>query len=384
MQLGLFDILLILGIIQGVLLSIILFTHKSNHPANRLLGGAMFFLSLEIFYLFINKNNMLDNFIYFIPLLFPLPFIYTPLLFLYVKELTTKEGTQKRDILHSIPFLISLLLILCFYFMNNFELKDYLHQVSKGDLLFTYIANNAKPIYAVIYIFYMLVYIKKYNMKIVNSFSNLDRINLNWLRNFAIAMIIITVIVLVQNVSEFIYDEKSVLEIYLFAALVVLIYLIGYFGLKQPEIFSQIEKDESSATKSPASLHPQQAKYQKSGLDDKSAEASLKTLLNYMETEKPYLNGDLTLQELAGRCNVSVHHLSEIINSKLNQSYYDFVNKYRVEEFKRRLNEQGNNKFTILSIAYDCGFNSKSSFNTIFKKFTNTTPSEYRKSLLKK
>jgi len=374
MQLGLFDILLMVGIVQGVLLSVILFTHKSNQPANRLLGGAMFFLSLEIFYLFINKNNMVESFVNFIPLLFPLPFIYSPLLFLYVKELTVEEGIQKQDTLHSIPFLISILLTLGFYFINNLEWEYYLQQVNNDELLFTNILNNIKPIYAVFYVFYMLVYIKRYNSRLVNSFSNLDKINLDWLRNFSIAMIVITVIVVVQNVSEFIYDEKSVLEIYLFGALVVLIYLIGYFGLKQPEIFSQTIEENILKVRNIV-------KYQKSGLDDKTAEEYLKTLLNYMETEKPHLNGDLTLHELAGKCNVSVHHLSEIINSKLNQSYYDFVNKYRVEEFKRKLNARANNKFTILSIAYDCGFNSKSSFNTIFRKFTNTTPSEYRKSL---
>jgi len=374
MQLELFDILLILGIIQGVLLSVILFMHKSNQPANRLLGGAMFFLSLEIFYLFINKNNMVESFVYFIPLLFPLPFIYSPLLFLYVKELTTDEGILKRDTLHSIPLLISILLTVSFYFGNNFDWKYYLQQVYNDELLFTHVVNNIKPIYAVFYVFYMLVFIIRYNRRLVNSFSNLDKINLDWLRNFSIAMIVITVIVVVQNVSEFIFDEKSVLEIYLFGALVILIYLIGYFGLKQPKIFSQTVEDNRSNARSIV-------KYQKSGLDDKTADGHLKTLLNCMETEKPYLNGDLTLQELAGRCDISVHHLSEIINSKLNQSYYDFVNKYRVDEFKRKLNQQENNRFTLLSIAYDCGFNSKTSFNTIFKKFTDTTPSEYRKSL---
>ncbi len=374
MQLELFDILLILGIIQGVLLSVILLTHKSNQQANRLLGLVMLFLSVEILSMLISKIGIVENVIYLVPIFFSLPFIYVPILFLYVKELTADEKFERYDLLHFLPLVICLCFIAAIYLGNNIELKIFLLGIEKGSLLFAYILNNIKPVYAVVYVFAMLLYIRRYNKKLKNSFSNLDKINLNWLKNLSIALITITAIVVTQNVSEFIFNEKSALELYLFASIVILIYMIGYFGLKQPEIFSQTVEENISKTENIV-------KYQKSGLDDKTAEKYLKNLLNYMEKEKPYLNGDLTLQELAGRCGVSVHHLSEIINSKLNQSYYDFVNRYRVEEFKIKLNDPANDKFTILSIAFDCGFNSKSSFNTLFKKFTGTTPSNYRKSL---
>ena len=151
-----------------------------------------------------------------------------------------------------------------------------------------------------------------------------------------------------------------------------MIYLIGYMGLKQPEIFTQVVEGDSPKSKN-------DVRYQKSGLNDDSASEYLNRLIDYMETEKPYLKGDLTLQELAGKCGISSHHLSEVINTKLFQSYYDFVNKYRVDEFIAKLEQDREKKYTILSLAYDCGFNSKSSFNSIFKKFTGKTPSEYRK-----
>jgi AraC-like DNA-binding protein len=100
-----------------------------------------------------------------------------------------------------------------------------------------------------------------------------------------------------------------------------------------------------------------------------------------MASEKLYLDNDLTLQKLADRVNISTHNLSEVINSKLNLSYYDFINKHRVEEFKNRIANPANDKYNMLSIAFDSGFKSKGTFNSIFKKFTGTTPSEYKAKL---
>lgn len=375
MQISFFEIVLLLGVIQGIILSVILFTLKSNQPANRFLGTAMFFLSVEIFYLFISRTGLLDYIFYLIPVLFSLPFIHVPFLFIYVKELTTEKSNEKQKLLHFIPLMLCLLFISGLYIWNDSDAAELLKNIHNDNLLFTHVVNNLKPVYAVVYVFSMLIYIRRHNRKLKDSFSNLDKVNLKWLRNFTIGIIVITTILVIQNISEFIYNETSVLQIYLFISIVFLIYLIGYYGLKQPEIFNQNTLGKT------AKQNENNIKYRKSGLTDITANEYLNKLLRYMETEKPYLKGSLTLQELADNCGISIHHLSEIINSRLNQNFYDFVNKYRVEEFIKRLENEENVKYTILALAYDCGFNSKSSFNSIFKKFTNKTPSEYRKLL---
>ena len=252
-------------------------------------------------------------------------------------------------------------------------LKGYLFSVNVNELFFAELINNLKPVYAVVYIVFLLYFMSEYKKELKSSFSNLDRINLDWLRNLLGGIIFIAVIVVVQNILEFINDEKSILESVLFVSLVIMIYLIGYLGLKQPEIFTQqVIENEPVNDKG-------EERYRKSGLSETAAQNYMNKLLDFMEKEKPYLKGDLTLQELADRCGISSHHLSEVINTKLYQSYYDFVNKYRVDEFIRRLEQDTGRKYTILALAYDCGFNSKSSFNSIFKKFTDKTPSEYRK-----
>jgi len=120
-------------------------------------------------------------------------------------------------------------------------------------------------------------------------------------------------------------------------------------------------------------------KYEKSTLTNERSDAYLKKLLMVMETEKPYTDGDLALPKLASRLNMSAHHLSQIINERLQQNFFDFVNTYRVEEAKRKLVDPAKKHYSLLAIAEEVGFNSKSAFNTAFKKQTQMTPSEFRK-----
>jgi AraC-like DNA-binding protein len=120
-------------------------------------------------------------------------------------------------------------------------------------------------------------------------------------------------------------------------------------------------------------------KYKTSALDAERADEILPKLLVLMEKEKIYLNADLTLKKLSERLMIHYNHLSQIINEKLQFSFNDFVNKYRIEEAKKKLLDPAEGKKTVLEIAYDTGFYSKSVFNTAFKKFTGMTPSQFKK-----
>jgi AraC-like DNA-binding protein len=146
----------------------------------------------------------------------------------------------------------------------------------------------------------------------------------------------------------------------------VVIYTIGYMGWRQPEIFAgnafatAVEKYKSS----PLSLSEMQ-RYKKQ-------------LTDIMEKDKPFLNSLLTLKELAGSMGIQSYRLSQVINQQFNQNFFDFVNYYRIKEAKAKLSDPKNAHFSILAIAYDAGFNSKSVFNTAFKKHTGMTPSRFR------
>jgi AraC-like DNA-binding protein len=100
-----------------------------------------------------------------------------------------------------------------------------------------------------------------------------------------------------------------------------------------------------------------------------------------MKSAKPYLNPDLSLPQLAADLNISSHYLSQVINEQFNLNFFDFVNRYRVEVFKEKIEDHEFRNFSLLGIAFECGFNSKSAFNRIFKQTTGITPSQYKKTI---
>lgn len=120
-------------------------------------------------------------------------------------------------------------------------------------------------------------------------------------------------------------------------------------------------------------------KYTRSRINEATAKEMCARLESYMTKEKPYLNNELGLKGLADKLNVSANQLSQLLNERFEKNFYDFINTYRLEEFIRRWSDPKNREFTILSVAFDCGFNAKTTFNTFFKKATGKTPTEYFK-----
>ncbi len=239
-----------------------------------------------------------------------------------------------------------------------------------------------KPVHGMIYTFFTIQVVRAYNNKIRNSYSNIERINLNWLRHLTIGLSIVWGVVVISYVVSAVSTKDIEMDYMIYMTASVLIYSIGYLSLRQPQIFEPvIQKSETEPAQESTTKTGEGTSYKKSGLTDEEAQNHLKNLLQMMDTDKAYLNSDLTLRDLAGKLSMSTHNLSEILNTRLNQNFYDFINRYRVEEVKRRLAENESEKYSLLAIAFDSGFNSKAGFNTIFKKQTNTTPSQYRKQL---
>ena len=374
-----------LGAIQGFFLASLLFTKYRSHPANRYLGLLILAYSLFIVHVMLSGIETLQHqFPHWLMILSGLPFLFGPLHMIYVAELTDSHLKFSRmHWYHFLPFVVYKLFYLQVFFLTKEELYAIFVQIDQNDKPFHIIFFSI--VIAVIGVFYIsvaLVVFKRFAHKIQNVYSSLDKVNLYWLRFFTYAALFIWLVVLVQNLLSAggmdMGRYYSVVPIFTS----IFVYATGYIGIVKTEIFEQpdVRSDLRQAYEIEAMKYHtrDEKKYEKSGLSEEKAAKSLKNLQLLMEEEKLYLNPNLTLNDLSSKLDISGHNLSEILNTQLNQNFFDFVNQYRINEVKKYLEDGSKDHLTLLSIAMDAGFNSKSGFNLVFKKSMNVTPSEYR------
>ena len=155
----------------------------------------------------------------------------------------------------------------------------------------------------------------------------------------------------------------------------VFIVCVGVFTVKQTAVFGDKGRKEIKDDPEKEIIK----KYEKSGLKKAEADNYFLSLEKFMREEKPYLDPDLTISDLSNKLGIQRHYLTQTINERLQKNFFMYVNEYRVREAKRMMDDENCKDYTLLRIAYESGFNSKSGFNTIFKRLTGYTPSEYKK-----
>ncbi|MDR2236907.1 MAG: helix-turn-helix domain-containing protein [Chryseobacterium sp.] len=215
------------------------------------------------------------------------------------------------------------------------------------------------------------VTIRKHQKKIQQFSANTEGINLNWLEYIIVIIFIINIIYVVYNLS---YDSTA-LNFFINGAFLIVIYSVGYYSLKQKEIYPVEEKQRDELMS--IDTDPDTEEVKRKLIPDEELQKIKTQLEDIMSRQKPYLESELNLIRLSELLSVSTHHLSYVINTGFGKNFFQYVNEYRIEHAKHLLKD-ANSKLSILGIAYESGFNSKTSFNTTFKKLTNHTPSEYK------
>lgn len=303
----------------------------------------------------------------------PFAFLAVPFLFLYVLAMTRdKLDPKPRLLLHGLPFLLfaagtGLLLA-------TTPAAEVRKAVESGDFFPSWAEGLLTvAIYAQFFLYMIaaLFVIRGYRRRIKDLYSAVDRINLSWL-NFLVAGFIGWR--LLKLIEVFVWRAGAIeaaIGLYIFTAVLFLVFvsLIVLKGLKQPVIF--LGPDSPRARR----------RYEKTLLPEDQAGAYRRKLAAHMEGEKPFLNPLLSLPELASQVKIPAHHLSQVLNASFGQNFFDFINSYRVRESQRLLASSREGERTILDILYATGFNSKSVFNTAFKKHAGLTPSEFRRRL---
>lgn len=381
-----FVIIHILGAVQGGFLAAVLMSRRHGSIPNRLLALTMLAFAVDLASAVFNATGVDAQYPVLIGLDYPLAFVYGPLLFLYAKTLSQKDRHFKQEYFwHFLPFGIVVLYMLPFYLQSGTEKLSFLQVDSSGlRAQVLDVVNHVKLIHALCYVSGTLSLLRRHGRTIRESFSYTEHINLAWLRNIMLSLTIMTGFAVVLYLAglgneapvlglnpDSIYDDLTLL------GLAVFVYGIGFMGLQQSEVFdSRWEQPPSTETR--AEGQTTSAKYEKSGMDPALAVRYKNALLSLMDSEQLYRQGDLTLLDLSSALSISPHNLTEVINTQVGQNFYDFVNGYRVDEAKKRLANPDYDHLTILAIASDSGFNSKSSFNALFKKHTGLTPSQFK------
>ncbi len=367
---NMFSMTLLLGAAQGFFLALLLFERKRNQTANLMLAFLVSFYSVYITDVAFGMMNYQQSFPHLIGVTTGLPFLFGPLHYLYARLMISPgRSFEKRDWLHFLPFVIFKAYMLPFHLSSAPEKLQFMQNMAEAGEPFALIGFEwAMILQGNIYMILSLLLLRRHAKTIKNSFSSIDKINLSWLRNITIGATCIWLSVFILNILPVIgHTLTENADKFIAPATAVFIYVMGYLSLRRREALS----GEVDLTRVP--------KYQKSGLPSEQAENYLHRLRQFMEAKKIYAKNDLTLNELAERLAIPAHHLSQIINDRLQQNFYDFVNNYRVEEAKKRLLDPAYQHLTILAIAYEVGFSSKSVFNAAFKKHANMTPSQFKK-----
>ena len=362
----------LVGAAQGFFLALTLAVRQQNTFANRLLGLWMFVCSCDLFSLFLYEKSYLVHVPHLLAITYSFPFLYGPLLYLYTRALITAQPSlAPRQLLHLLPFALHHLSMWPFYLQSGAAKLDFLRAFEENARPEGMeIVSGLKIAHGLIYFAFAFTLLRKHKGAIRTSFSSIEHINLNWLQILVSFQGTFWGGILILYLLRFGgLDLGPTLDPIVYLGATVLIYLVGYFGLRQPEIFTSAPAEESAASE----------KYVKTRLEEERARQYLQELVEHMEREKPFTRSTLTLQELADEVSMAAHHLSQVINDRLQQNFFDFVNSYRVKEVQERLSSPDTENLTILAIAYEAGFNSKSTFNNIFKKQTHMTPSEFRR-----
>jgi AraC-like DNA-binding protein len=225
-----------------------------------------------------------------------------------------------------------------------------------------------------IYMAVTLFLLLNYSSRIKSLYSTIHLLDLSWLQLVIYAFLFMWLIdfahFLLRHTGGISPEISGLLTFVSITINFVFANLVIYKGLKQPFQFFDIEKDLPKT------------KIDNLLITAEESNIYLEKLLEYMSAEKPYLISNLTLKELAERLEINPRTLSKIINVKKNQNFFDFINTYRIDDAKMILSNPAKRKMTILEVLYDVGFNSKSVFNTTFKKYTGVTPTEYRRRFL--
>jgi len=350
------------------------------------LGLIIWFLSVKVILL----SGVYSSMPHIIGTAHPFWYIFGPLLYYSIKKYFNPTFRYSmRDTVHLYPLILYVVLSNSFYFLNGSQkVSAYLAGLEPTPRL--NITALFLYSFVITYSFLGLKLISESKDRLQNGFTDIKRFIKNWQYLFTGAVVIYIILALLSFGFEYNGYNLSVIQHTTYFGFALFFYLISIKILRNPLMFNKnnfgparnLELNEQVNYNNilPVNQFPQKSKYRKSSFEKEKAGQYLDKLRGLMAEEKPFLINDLTLPNLAKMMDLSTHHLSQLLNQELDMSFIEFINFYRVKEAQIYLADPKYNNYTILAVSLEVGFNSKTSFNRMFKKYTGMTPSEFIRS----
>ncbi|MCU0410751.1 MAG: helix-turn-helix domain-containing protein [Bacteroidales bacterium] len=380
-QVSIFDVIIFLGVFQGLLLSWFFIRNADGNRRSNLFQGLLLLsLSVAIFEEWLNNTGYIVKVLYLTNFSESLNFAFAPLFYFYIWS-SLNPSSKRNTWVHFIPVFFWALYMV-FHFVQPDELKynsyvqtkhpdwEYLiapETVSDDPLGIRRYVNHLMLLQFFIYISWAVVTLLRKFRSMQQPLFRTDNELLRILRNSTLHILILITIMIITKIN---FGMRSDVGGYFIATYVsFMIYATTWQIMSRSEFFD-----------TPGSFFSFPAvKYQKSSLSEENKEVILKKIKHEMEANNYFTNNLASLSGLSKQINESSHHVSQVMNEKLNRNFFELLAFYRVEHAKKLITQDKDGKITIEELAEMVGYNSKSSFNTAFRKHTSKTPSEFRK-----
>jgi len=313
-------------------------------------------------------------------------FLQAPVLYLYILSIIYSDFKLKRkDLLHLLPFLVVLILFIPSYYSQDFNAKQQYRRepmtISRIEITLSYIILHMQALFYIILSFQV---VNKYKQLLLENYSNANKFNYRWMLRLISIYAIIAILGGIRSLFMFMdIDFLSRYALLLFVQLIILGFICWMVlkALHSPDLFRGISSDmllvKNYIERDLTDLENVEA------VEENSMQIRKLTEIDqFMFDKKPFLDASLTLFDLANQLGITKQEFSLLINKNLNQRFFDFINGYRIRLAMDILKDPSKKDLTVLEVLYEVGFNSKSSFNTAFKKLTNYTPTQYRQKYL--
>lgn len=392
------------GAFLGLILTYFLYIRKPNKLANRLLSVLILLMSIQSLLVAYDTQNFFIRFPQLSKVSWLIPMLFGPLLYLYIRKLTARNPRLfPIEVIHFIPVLVALFYLLPYFVNTNNETVAYFSDLDVDRHDDFGLIRQVTLFQVFFYLVYSLKTIAQYDKKIYNTFSDLENIKLEWLKKgiyILLAVFLAAVLAVTMN-NKFLPVLIEMYHYYLhFLFVITLVFWIAYKTLKQTQLFpknyhttqnsawnlenaSALEEDlapTGNRDLEPMGLPGLPKKYRKYTLKPSAIQKYYDRLNEIMESQTPYRQSNITIQELADLLQMPRQYLLYLIHSHLDKNFYDFINQYRITEAQTLLTNPEDKTLSKLDIAKIVGFNSEEAMEAAFKRLTGQKSSDFLKS----